>query len=124
MSASVRIMLSFDYNHFEILKGTDRDLTDPEIDAMRKDVQRLALKAVRQYQKFKQFEVERGSRVQEQHQQEREAGRILAKAEADRSLNEMALLKAYQDRNWEQYIQERYDFEDEQDDYDDDDEPS
>lgn len=49
MSASVKIMLSYDYCHFEVSKSTDENVSDKEINEMRKDVQRLADEAVRQY---------------------------------------------------------------------------
>jgi hypothetical protein len=50
MSASVKIMLSYDYCHFEVCKGTDEELSNAEIDELRKDVQRLADRAVNQFQ--------------------------------------------------------------------------
>lgn len=53
MPASVKIMLSCDYCHFEICKGSDENLSNEQIDDMRKDVQRLANKAVKQYKIFK-----------------------------------------------------------------------
>jgi len=51
MGASVKIMLSHDYCHFEVSKSTDDNITDKEINQMRKDVQKLADEAVRQYKK-------------------------------------------------------------------------
>lgn len=51
--ASVKIMLSYDYCHFEICLGSDENLSLPEIDNMRKDCQRLADKAVNQYKTAK-----------------------------------------------------------------------
>lgn len=54
--ASVKIMLSYDYNHFEVCLSSDEEKTLTEIDAMRKDAQRLADKAVRQYQMAKEIE--------------------------------------------------------------------
>ncbi|HEX9970644.1 MAG TPA: hypothetical protein VGD14_01100 [bacterium] len=49
MSASVKIMLSYDYCHFEICLGSDENLSLEQVDNMRKDAQRLADKAVNQY---------------------------------------------------------------------------
>ena len=50
MGASVKIMLSYDYCHFEVaLSNNDETLTLEQVDNMRKDCQRLADKAVRQY---------------------------------------------------------------------------
>lgn len=48
-SASVKVMLSYDYCHFEVVLGCDREISTSEVDAMRKDAQRLADKAVEQY---------------------------------------------------------------------------
>ena len=51
MGASVKIMLSYDYCHFEVCLSTSQeDLILCQVDDMRKDCQRLADKAVRQYQ--------------------------------------------------------------------------
>jgi len=49
MSTSVKIMLSYDYCHFEVCKSTDEELTNNQTNELRKDVQRLADEAVRQY---------------------------------------------------------------------------
>ena len=46
---SVKIMLSYDYCHFEIVLSSDEEMTLEQIDEMRKDAQRLADKAVYQY---------------------------------------------------------------------------
>ena len=46
---SVKIMLSYDYCHFEVALASDEDMTLEQIDSMRKDAQRLADKAVHQY---------------------------------------------------------------------------
>lgn len=48
--ASVKIMLSYDYCHFEICLSTDEEVTLERVDNLRKEAQRLADKAVNQYQ--------------------------------------------------------------------------
>ena len=54
MGASVKIMLSYDYCHFEMsLSNSNETLTLEQIDDMRKDCQRLADKAVKQYKTAK-----------------------------------------------------------------------
>lgn len=53
MGASVKVMLSYDYCHFEISKSTDEAITDERIDEMRKDCMRLADKAIAQYKTAK-----------------------------------------------------------------------
>ena len=49
MGASVKIMLSYDYCHFEVCLSTDGDIPLKDVDGMRKYCQRLADKAVAQY---------------------------------------------------------------------------
>ena len=65
MGASVKIMLSYDYCHFEVCLSTSKEIVFPDqipgeegitlkgVDEMRKDCQRLADKAVRQYKTAK-----------------------------------------------------------------------
>jgi hypothetical protein len=54
--ASVKIMRSFDYCHFEICLGTDEKVTISKIDEMRKEAARLVDKAVEQYKTAKKVE--------------------------------------------------------------------
>jgi len=70
--ASVKVMRSYDYCHFEVTLGTDEDMTLEEVDDMRKSAQRLADKAVKQYaiaknmasnQSYEHGELERQVRV-------------------------------------------------------------
>lgn len=112
MAASVKIMLSYDYCHFEICKSSDENLSDEQIDAMRKDVQRLANKAVEQYKIFKSLADIKVRRQEEKESSERQIKRILEKPEGQRTLDEIALVKSFKDRNWSEYINSRYDFED------------
>lgn len=105
-------MLSYDYCHFEICKSSDENLTDKQIDDMRKDVQRLADKAVKQYQIAKDWEQKRLSRTQEMELMERDVKKILSKEEHLRTLGEVAMVKVFQDKNWNEYIQSQYDYED------------
>lgn len=53
MGASVKIMLSYDYCHFEVCISSTEEMTNENIDNMRKDCQRLADKAVKQYKTAK-----------------------------------------------------------------------
>ena len=46
---SVKVMLSYDYCHFEVALASDDEMTLEQIDEMRKDAMRLADKAVFQY---------------------------------------------------------------------------
>lgn len=112
MGASVKVMLSYDYCHFEVCKSSDEPLTNEQIDAMRKDCIRLADKAVKQYRIAKNSMTTKAHRRDELCSLRNEVVRIEAKAEGDRTPNEMAKMKLLKDRDWEAYIAERYDYQD------------
>lgn len=113
MPSSVKIMLSYDYCHFEVCKGTDQELSNKEINEMRKDVQRLADEAVRQYQVAKKFAVRRVDDEMRMRNFEDECKRIAAKDECDRTIKEIAMLKEYRDEAWRERFASTYDYDDE-----------
>lgn len=113
MSASVKVMLSYDYCHFEVSKSTDDSVTDAQINEMRKDVQRLADEAVRQYTLAKRL-ADRSS-SQEKAMFLRKIDAISRKPENEWSIEEKAIMKHYQDEEWEKQFRPY--------DYDDDDQP-
>jgi len=121
MAASVKVMLWHDYCHFEVSKSTDQPVTDAEIDEMRKDCMRLADKAIAQYKTAKSAYMIRNARKEEYEREVRACNLIEAKAEGDRSPNEMARLKTLKDRDWQKYIDEKYDYQDDWEDHRDDD---
>lgn len=113
MGASVKIMLSYDYCHFEICKSTDENISDKEINEMRKDVQRLADEAVRQYKVAKKVAEQRKKLEWDKERFLRRIKEIDSKAEQDRTIAEMADLKIYQDNEWQKRYEMNYDYEDE-----------
>lgn len=112
MSASVKIMLSHDYCHFEVSKSTDENVTDKEINQMRKDVQRLADEAVRQYRVAKEMAIMRSNKQFEIENFEAQCKQIMAKEETNRTIKETAMLKQYQDEKWMKHFEYEYDYED------------
>ena len=72
MKGSVKIMLSYDYCHFEVCLSSDEDTPLSQIDDMRKECQRLADKAVHQY-KIAKREVEKMIYGGEKQRLEKEA---------------------------------------------------
>lgn len=110
--ATVRILISHDYCHFEISKviegfvdehDTAMHLTNKEIDDARKDCQRLADKAVGQYKKAKS---EAGKMTNNSHEREtlaREVILIKQKPEDQWSIYDKAKVKALSDYNHESY---------------------
>ncbi len=112
MSAQVKIMLSYDYCHFEITKGTDEDVSNKEINEMRKEVQRLADEAVRQYKKAKEMASKRANRMFEKEQLEKEVNNILEIPKSERTAEQRAKVKALEDREyWNEFD---YDYDDDE----------
>jgi hypothetical protein len=114
-SASVKVMLSYNYNHFEssLTLENDQGLTMQDVDDARKSCQRICDKAVLQYQKAKNHETNRSRNELERRSLEREVGEIKAKDQSLWSITDKAKVKALEDHNWNS----RWDYDDDQDDY-------
>jgi hypothetical protein len=112
MGASVKVMRSFDYCHFEVCLSTDEVLDDAAVDELRKRAARLADKAVEQYKQSKDAASMQYKRRQELQDLRREVEKISQLAEGDRTPNQQAKVKLLADRDWEAYISERYDYQD------------
>jgi hypothetical protein len=118
--ATVRILISHDYCHFEISKtiqgddvsnGFQNDLTQKDIDDARKDCQRLADKAVGQYKKAKTEASSKLAYSSERVNLEREVTAIKLKDEKEWSHLDKAKVKALEDYNQDW----RYDYTDDED---------
>lgn len=111
-SASVKIMLSYNYNHFESSMTVESDnedgLTPLDVDNARKECQRLCDKAVKQYIIAKQVEVKRANLNSEKSALEREVREIKLRDVNSWSVTDKAKVKALEDHNWEL----RYDYQD------------
>jgi len=114
-SASVKVMLSYNYNHFEACLNLENDdgLTMHEVDEARKQCQRLCDKALVQYQKSKNHEANRARNEMEKRSLEREVTEIRAKDKSLWSVTDKAKVKALEDHNWDL----RWDYNDDDDDY-------
>ena len=115
-SASVKVMLSYDYSHFEASMSVENEggLSMKDIDDARKNCQRLADKAVGQYKTAKSMAANRSNGEFKISQFENECKRIEAKHEEDRTLKEMAMLKQYKDENWRDQYNYDYDYDDDE----------
>lgn len=124
-SASVKVMRSYDYCHFEVVLGTtELHMGMPpvltQIDNLRKEAARLADKAVEQYKIAKKVAENRGNAQRTVGWRKKTVEVIQAIPEGSRSPDEKAELKAYQDALHRAGLV--YDYEDdwrEQDDEDD-----
>jgi histidinol dehydrogenase len=116
MGASVKIMLSYNFCHFEITKHTDQELTNEQINEMRKEVQRLADEAVRQYIIAKDKATKHAQRMFEKQELQKEIDRIKEKPQSEWSATDKAKVKAMEDvKYWDAH---RYDYEDDYEDED------
>lgn len=113
MGASVKVMLSYNFCHFEISKHTDQDLSDKEINELRKDVQRLADESVRQYIIAKTKASERTCRRSEKLELEEEVKKIKNLPASEWSATQKAKVKALEDHDY--WIEHDYDYEDDDD---------
>jgi hypothetical protein len=113
-TASVKVMLSYDYSHFEASMSLENDkgLTMFEIDEARKNCQRLADKAVSQYKVFKSAASKRQDGIYKMQNFEAQCKNIKAKKENDRTLNEIAMLKQYENEAWQEQFYDEYDYQD------------
>lgn len=118
-NASVKVMLSYDYSHFEASMSLENDngLDMREIDEARKNCQRLADKAVKQYKIAKLKASNRQDGTYKMQNFESQCKTIGAKAEGDRTINEIAMLKQYENENWQAQFEDNYDYQDGEDDY-------
>jgi hypothetical protein len=115
-SASVKIMLSYDYSHFETAMSVENEngLSMKDIDNARKDCQRLADKAVSQYKKAKEMAELRTDGKYRIQNFEAQCKRILEKPEGERTISERAMLKQYEDEEWRSQFDYDYDYDDDE----------
>lgn len=113
-SASVKVMLSYDYSHFETSMSIENDsgLTMEDIDTARKKCQRLSDKAVGQYKIAKEKSQLRQNGKFEMENFVSQCKRIQLKNEGDRTINEIAMLKQYEQEKWQEQFQHDYDYDD------------
>lgn len=102
-SATVKVMLSYNYNHFEasIALENEGGLSTKDIDDARKDCNRLCDKAIVQYQQAKTIESKKLRLVSERRALEREVAEIRQKDVTMWTVTEKAKVKALDDYNWD-----------------------
>jgi hypothetical protein len=111
--ASVKIMRSYDYCHFEICLGSDEEMTLDQIDAMRKEANRLVDKAVEQYKVQKQV-LEFNSQYYKFERLNKIVEDIRKKSESEWTETEKANVKRFEDLC--HVMNKKYDYEDDYDD--------
>lgn len=113
-SASVKVMLHYDYSYFEasMSLGNDDGISIEEIDNARKSCQRLSDKAVAQYKVSNQKAASHTDNLHKIENFKNQCEKILKKEEGDRTINEIAMIKQYQQDNWESQFYDEYDYDD------------
>jgi len=109
-TASVKVMRSHDYCHFEVQLASTSANTPELVDELRKTAARLADKAVSQYRIAKNNASRLLSEKYEREAVVDRVKRIREIPEGDRTVNQQAELKAFDDASWA--ASRNYDYED------------
>lgn len=114
-TASVKVMLSHNYNHFEASMTLENDngVQVSDIDNARKDCQRLCDKAIKQYDIAKNVANRRISLRSERASLESEVSRIRQMPREAWTVTDKAKVKALEDHNWEIQFDYQDDYNDE-----------
>ena len=116
MKASVKIMRSYDYCHFEIVLGSDEDLTLNQVNELRKQAALLADEAVRQYKIAKQAERRRENRDWQLAELLDKLKNLKSKPQNELTPEEAALLRTEADAEfWHAWKQDDYYYADDPD---------
>lgn len=109
-NASVKVMRSFDYCHFEVSLSSDLVTCPTDVDDLRKEAAKLADKAVEQYKAMKANLEMRDSDTWKLNTLKHRAEAAEAKPESERTPEEKAVIKKLQDGYYQN--RRRYDYDD------------
>lgn len=106
--ATVRVMNSHDYSHFEVVLGSDEELTLAEINKLRIQAQKLVDEAIRQYKAKKEHESRLSNLSFEYERLKKEVAHIKDNyREDERTPEQRAKIKALDDH---EYIARQYEY--------------
>lgn len=109
-TASVKVMRSHDYCHFEVALGTTEQLDAEGVDAMRKEAARLTDKAVEQYKLMKDALRRAEELDYDRRRLKQRFATFQAKPEAEWSPTQKAVAKKLRDdAYWQRRTQHSYD---------------
>ena len=100
LKASVKVMNSYNYCHFEVCLSSDELLDVGAVNEMRKTAQRLVDESVRQYKVAKEKESGRANLLCEKKRLQDEVEQILRKPKKEWSAKEKAKVKALEDHEY------------------------
>ena len=113
-SASTKVMLSYDYCHFEASMSLENEegVSKIDIDLARKECQRLCDKAVSQYKTAKEMAAKREDGKWRMESFEKQCEKISNIPESERTPEQIAMIKQYGEENWREQFEYYYDYED------------
>jgi len=113
-STSVKVMLSYDYCHFETSMSLENEsgVATIDIDNARKECMRLCDKAIKQYKISKSLAAKRSDGKYKMQNFEDACHKIMDLPEGERTVNQIAMLKQYENENWREEFEYNYDYED------------
>ena len=114
MDSYVKVLRSYDYNHFEFCIPVAENATIKERNEARKDCERLANEAVRQYKRAKDMAYKRDKGELNKNNFLDVVRRIEVKPEGERTVDELAILQQSKDESWESQFEYPYDYEDDE----------
>jgi DNA-directed RNA polymerase beta' subunit len=94
---SVRVMLSYDYNHFETILSATDEATPKDMNKLRKEATQLCLEAIRQYKSVKSRTEEANSNRYRAAELSKEACDARRVPEGERTPAQKAVIKADDD---------------------------
>lgn len=95
--ATVKVMNSYDYSHFEVTLSTDELVDADSVNVMRKRAQRLVDEAIRQYKVAKEKAQKRCSLEYERQNLKQEVSLIKLRPESEWTASDKAKVKAMDD---------------------------
>lgn len=115
MKATVRVMRSYDYCHFEVVLSSDEEMDMDQVNELRKKAALLVDEGVRQYIIAKKKENDRNRRDWEIRESLKRLEIAKQKSESELTIEETALLRADADKSfWENVHKDDYYYEDEE----------
>lgn len=106
--ASVKVMRSYDYCHFEVALSSDEEMTIEQVDEMRKDAMRLVDKAVDQYQIAKDHRSFLANNEFEYDHLVKRAKAIKEIPQSEWTPEQKAIIKRYEDWHYRMNCQYNY----------------
>lgn len=107
--ASVKVMRSYDYCHFEVSLASDQEQTLDEINSMRKEAAILVDEAVRQYRTAKVKESARWNSDWKKEDFLRKVRSLKERSQTDWTPEDAAIMRSHEDSEfWKQFEKDDY----------------